>query len=415
MNVIEIISTALRSLFANRMRAFLTMLGIIIGVAAVIALMGVGQGASAAITSQIQSLGTNLLFVSPGSSSTNGVRSATGSAVTLTLDDAYALANPDACPSVALVAPEVDNFAQLAAGGQNANARFYGVTEEYAAVRNLTVVVGDFISNQQVTAQSTVAVLGATTAKDLFPNNDDPVGETVYVNSVPLRVIGVLASKGGNGMGSSDEGVYVPITTAQSRLSGGRYFRGGKVISSINIQVVSAKAMQSATEEIAAVLRSRHNIIYDDDFTITSQESMLSTMTQVTSILTVFLSAIAAISLLVGGIGIMNIMLVSVTERTREIGIRKAVGAKRRDVLTQFLAEALLLSLTGGLVGVLAGAGIAKLISGVSIGSTTLNPVVLPSSVLLAVLFSAAVGLFFGVYPAWRAAQLRPIEALRYE
>ena len=414
MNLQESIRTALGSLFANRLRAFLTMLGIIIGVAAVIALMGVGQGATAAITSQIESLGTNLLFVSPGSTQTSGVRSASGSATTLTLDDAYALADPDACPSVALVAPEMDSFAQITAGGQNTNARFYGITEEYATVRNLTVASGDFVSTLQVSAQSTVAVLGATTATNLFPDTD-PIDQIVYVNRVPLRVIGVLAKKGGSGMTSSDEGVYVPITTAQSRLSGGRFYRGGKVISSINIQVAKASLMDAATEEIAAVLRDRHNVIYEDDFTIMSQEDMLSTMTQITGILTVFLSAIAAISLLVGGIGIMNIMLVSVTERTREIGIRKAVGARRRDILTQFLVEALMLSLTGGVVGVLVGAGIAKLISGLSIGGSTLNAVVLPSSVILAVLFSAAVGLFFGVYPAWRAAQLRPIDALRYE
>jgi putative ABC transport system permease protein len=414
MNLTESFRTAWRSLFSNRLRAFLTMLGVIIGVAAVIALMGVGQGATAAITSSIEGLGTNLLFVQPGSTQTEGVRSATGNAATLTIDDANALADPNNCPAVALVAPEVDSFAQLTAEGNNANARVTGVTEEYQAVRNMSVASGDFISNQQVQAQSSVAVLGSQTAIDLFGDND-PMGQTIYANRVPLKVIGVLVSKGGTGFGSADEGIYVPITTAQTRLGGRGFYRGGRVVSSINIQVVSASLMDEATSEIGAVLRERHHITYQDDFTIISQADMLSSLTQVTQILTVFLSAIAAISLLVGGIGIMNIMLVSVTERTREIGIRKAVGAKRRDILMQFLVEAMVLSLTGGIVGVLVGAGIARVISGLSLGGSTLHAIVVPSSVFLAVIFSAAVGLFFGVYPAWRAAQLRPIEALRYE
>jgi len=414
MNLTESIRTALSSLLANRLRAFLTMLGIIIGVAAVIALMSIGRGVQAQITEQIESLGTNLLFVYPGGTSEGGVRSATGSMPTMTLDDAYALADPANVPSAAFVAPEYNSFAQVTAGGQNTNARILGVTEEYQWVRNMAVQSGDFISAEQVQAQSMVAVLGTSVVSDLF-SESDPIGQTVYINRVPFRVIGVLASKGGAGFNSPDESIVVPITTAQSRLSRGGFFRGGRIISSINVQVANRSLINSAKEEIAAVLRERHSVIYEDDFRIMSQEDQLASMTQITSIMFLFLSAIAGISLLVGGIGIMNIMLVSVTERTREIGIRKAVGAKRRDILTQFLVEAVSLSLSGGILGILAGMGIGRLISGVNVGNAVLRSVVGADSVLLAVLFSAVVGLFFGVYPAWRAAQLHPIQALRYE
>ncbi len=414
MNLIQSIRIALRSLLANRLRAFLTMLGVIIGVAAVIALLSIGRGAQAAITAQVEGLGSNLLFVQPGSTSEGGVRTATGSAATLTLDDAYALADPVNTPSVALVAPEITSFGQVVAQGQNANARITGVTEEYQWVRNAPVQIGDFVAARHVQAQSAVAVLGSQLAAQLFGEMDS-IGQTIYINRVPLRVIGVMAPKGGSGFFNPDEGVFVPITTAQRRLLGGHFFRGGRSISSINLQVAEAALMDSAVQEIAEVLRQRHRVIYEDDFRIMSQQDFLSAATQVTGIMTLFLAGIAAISLLVGGIGIMNIMLVSVTERTREIGIRKAVGARQRDILAQFLVEAVVLSVTGGVLGVLVGAGISWLISGVDLGGTVLTPVVESDAVLLAVFFSAGVGLFFGVYPAWRAAQLHPIEALRYE
>jgi len=412
--IIENIRIALRSLLANRLRAALTMLGVIIGVTAVIALLSIGRGAKAAISDQIQSLGTNLLFVQPGSTRQGGVRTATGSAATLTLDDAYALADPLNAPSVAMVAPEVVRFGQVVAQGQNANVRVIGITEEYQWVRNTLLQAGEFISTRHTQAQSLVAVLGNQLALNLF-GELDPVGQTIYINRVPFRVIGVLAPKGGTGFFNPDESILVPITTAQSRLFGSQFFRGGRTVSSINVQVIDESLMEQASQEIANILRQRHRITYEDDFTIISQEDFLSAATQVTEIMTLLLGSIASISLVVGGIGIMNIMLVSVTERTREIGIRKAVGAKRKDILTQFLVEAMVLSVTGGALGILLGTGLAQLLSGLNLGNTTLNAVVAPDVVLLAVLFSAGVGLFFGVYPAYRAAQLNPIEALRYE
>ncbi|MFQ5342642.1 MAG: ABC transporter permease, partial [Anaerolineae bacterium] len=360
MNIIESIRIALRSLAANRLRSFLTMMGVIIGVAAVIALLGIGRGAEAAITAQIQGLGTNLLFVQPGSTSQGGVRTAAGSAATLTLEDAYALTDPINAPSVALVAPEVSRFVQVVAQGQNTNVRVIGTTEEYQWVRNTPLEIGEFIAQHHVQTWSAVAVLGSQVAADLF-GEMDPIGQTVYINRVPVRVIGVLSPKGGTGFFNPDESVLVPITTLQRHLVGGRFFRGGHTISAINVQVADESLMDQAVQEIAEVLRQRHRVTYEDDFRITSQKDFLSAITQVTGIMTLFLAGIAAISLVVGGIGIMNIMLVSVTERTREIGIRKAVGARQRDILAQFLVEAVVLSVAGGALGILVGAGIGRL------------------------------------------------------
>jgi putative ABC transport system permease protein len=414
MNLAESVRIALRSLAANKMRSGLTMLGIIIGVAAVIALMGVGRGASAAIDSQINSMGTNLLFVSPGSTSESGVRTAQGSAQTLTYEDAMALADPENLPALAAVAAQVQVFGQVVYLGNNVNTPVLGVTANYGDVRNQTVDQGEFIGEANVSSKSSVVVLGANVASTLFPDGQDPVGQTVRINNIPFKVIGVLAAKGGSGMGNQDDQVIVPITTAMARLSRNRT-GSGNVISQISVQVVDPGQIDAAVEQIGAVLRDRHNIRYEDDFTILSQEDMLESATEITDILTLFLGGVAGISLLVGGIGIMNIMLVSVTERTREIGIRKAVGATRKNVLAQFLTEATILSVVGGLIGVAVGAGIASLISGLSVGSMTLQPVIAPDSILLATLFSLAVGLFFGIYPAYRAAGLDPIDALRYE
>ncbi len=414
MTILESIRSAWRSLRANRMRSVLTMLGVIIGVGAVIALQSLGRGAQNAINTQIESMGTNLLFIQPGSTSQQGVRTAVGSAATLTLDDAQAIADPANCPSVAAVAPEVDAFAQVVARGQNINVRVTGTTPEYELVRNSPVDSGDFVQQGQVDGVSAVAVLGSQAASDLF-NGDDPIEQTIYINRVPFRVIGVMKSKGGGGFQSPDDAVIVPITSALSRLTGARFSRGGRTVSSINVQVVDKKLMDQANQEIAALLRERHHVVYEDDFQIQSQQDIVQSATQITGILTLFLSAIAGISLLVGGIGIMNIMLVSVTERTREIGIRKAAGAMGRDILEQFLVESISLSVLGGALGVLLGVGIGKIVSRIPLGTLTLNALVQADSVLLAVLFSAAVGLFFGVYPAWRAARLNPIDALRYE
>jgi putative ABC transport system permease protein len=413
MNLMESARIALRSLAANKLRSSLTMLGIIIGVAAVIALMGVGRGASAAIDSQINSMGTNLLFVSPGSTSSSGVRTAQGSAQTLTYEDALALNDPDNLPAVAAVAPQVEAMGQVVYMGNNVNTRIAGVTADYGPVRNYTVQDGEFVTEAQVQAKSSVVVLGANVASTLF-EDASPVGQSVRINNITFKVIGVLTAKGGSGMGNQDDMVVVPITTAMARLSRNR-MGAGNVISQISVQVTDAKQMDAAIEQISAVLRDRHNIRYEDDFTVRSQQDMLESATAITDVLTLFLGGVAGISLLVGGIGIMNIMLVSVTERTREIGIRKAIGATKQNVLSQFLTEATILSVLGGLVGVATGAGIAHLISGVSVGTMTLQPVISMDSVLLATIFSLGVGLFFGIYPAFRAASLNPIDALHYE
>jgi putative ABC transport system permease protein len=415
MNISENIRIALRSLSANKLRSTLTMLGVIIGVAAVISLMSIGRGAQASIDSQINSLGTNLLFISPGAASSNGVRQAQGSAETLTYQDAQALNDPVNLPAVAAVAPQVQSFGQAVYRGNNTNAPIIGVTPDYQSVRNYTVENGDFISQANVTGRSQVAVLGASIAAELFTNGQDPVGQSIRINNVPFRVVGVLQSQGGGGFGSQDDQILVPLTTAMARLQRNRSGGGGDLVQQITVEAVSANQMTAATQQIEAVLRQRHHILYQDDFTIRSQQDILASANQITGIMTLFLGGVAGISLLVGGIGIMNIMLVSVTERTREIGIRKAIGATRRNVLGQFLTEATILSVLGGLIGIAVGAGIARLISGIPMGGTTLQPVVAGNSVVLATLFSLMVGLFFGIYPAYRAAQLNPIDALRYE
>lgn len=410
MNLIESTRIALRSLTANKLRAGLTMLGVIIGVAAVIALMSIGRGASAAISNQIQSIGTNLLFVRPGASSSNGVRGQEGSAATLTLEDADALKNID---GVVAVAPEVDSFGQIVYQSANMNARVLGVTPEYLDASTAVAESGEFISATNVSAKSIVVCLGSTVASTLFPEQD-PVGQTVRINNVPFRVGCVMQAKGGTGFLSQDTQVFVPLTTAQTRLGRGGRFRGGNNIDVVNIKLADTSASDAVTQQIGDILRERHRVI-EDDFTVTSQQDILSAATSVTDTLTIFLGGIAAISLIVGGIGIMNIMLVSVTERTREIGIRKAVGAKRRDILIQFLTEATILSVLGGLIGTALGWGIAAALGRVSLGNQQITPVVDPAAIILAVAFSVAVGLFFGIYPALRASALRPIEALRYE
>ncbi|MBI1800319.1 MAG: ABC transporter permease, partial [Chloroflexi bacterium] len=333
MNLLERARIALRSIAANKLRSALTMLGIIIGVGAVITLMSIGRGAQAQIVSAIQSQGTNLLYISPGATQTGGVRAEAGSAATLTLEDANALNDPAAAPSVADVAPEFGSFGQLTYQGQNTRTRVSGITPSYPAVRNVAVDNGEWISEAQVTAKATVCVLGPTTAQALF-GEGDPIGQQIKVNGVSFVVIGVTVPKGGTGFGSQDDIVYMPITTVSARLFGGGRFRGQTQVSQISVQVTDASQIQPAISQISEILRERHRITFgDDDFRITSLDDILKTFTQITDTFTIFLGGIAAISLVVGGIGIMNIMLVSVTERTREIGIRKAIGAKKRDIL----------------------------------------------------------------------------------
>ena len=414
------VRVALRALGANKLRTTLTMLGIIIGVSAVIALMSIGRGAQAQVTAQIQSLGTNLLFIRPGATKDQGVRTSAGNAATLTLDDSDAIAT---LPNVVSTAPELGTGAQMLANGQNVNSRVTGVTDNYATVRNTNVAEGDWISKAQVDGRSSVVVLGDTVAKQLFPDSD-PIGQNVRMSvggrtGTNFRVIGVTELKGGSGFGNTDDQVYVPITTVMARLFAQRTSRGAPNVSTVNVQVASEALMDDTVAQIGDLLRARHKVA-QDDFTIQSQQDFLNTFNQIAGTFTVLLGAIAGISLVVGGIGIMNIMLVSVTERTREIGIRKAVGARRRDILTQFLVEAIVVSVLGGAIGIAIGTGLAALISQVQVpgnggAPSNLQTQVGLDSVMLAFFVSAAVGLFFGIYPATRASRLNPIEALRYE
>ncbi|MGE5139693.1 MAG: ABC transporter permease [Rudaea sp.] len=401
----------MRSLGANKMRAGLTMLGVIIGVAAVIALVSIGRGMQDAVTSQVESLGTNLLFVRPGSSQQGGVRQAEGSAGTLTQEDGQAL---DGLQGIVGVAPEVDSFGQVVFGGNNTNARVIGVTPEYQDVRNFHATEGDFISAVNVSGRSLVACLGSQIVAQLF-DGQDPIGQSVRINNVPFRVQCVMETKGGTGFLSQDTQIFVPLTTAQTRLARGNRFRGGNNIDVLNVQLADASLGTSATDTISQILRERHHVTAQDDFTVTSQQDQLNALNSITGAVTLFLGAVAAISLIVGGIGIMNIMLVSVTERTREIGIRKAVGAHRKDILAQFLTEATMLSLSGGIIGTALGWGISRLMGNVNLGGATITPSVDVDAVVLAVGFSVLIGLFFGIYPALRASALHPIDALRYE
>ena len=415
MNVLQTARTALTAVTSNKMRSSLTVLGVVIGVTSVISLMSIGRGSQAAITANIESMGTNLLFISAGATMERGVRGAMGSATTLTMEDAEALVDPYLAPSVAAVAPEVSTFAQIVVGGENAYAQVAGVTPEYESVRNVPVAAGAFISSYDVQRRSLVVVLGSSIAETLF-GETNPVGQTIKINSRQFTVVGVLQSKGSTGFGSTDDMIIAPITTVQYRLSSQRTAGGEQSVQTINVQVVSADETDAAIAQISAILRQRHNITTgDDDFTITSQQETVEALKESTQVWVVFLGAIAGISLLVGGIGIMNIMLVSVTERTREIGIRKAVGAKRRDILLQFLVEAAMLSLTGGGIGVLAGWGVSHFVSGLNLGGTTITTVMSADIVILAVTVSAVIGIVFGLYPAYRAARLNPIDALRYE
>ena len=413
MNIFESMRVALRALTANRLRSALTMLGIIIGVGAVIALLSIGQGAGAAITQQVQGIGSNLIIIFPGTAPRPGQPQ--GVSAPMTLADAQALQDRVCCSAVAIVAPVYQRTAQLSYAGNNTNTSVSGITPSYESVRGWHVASGRFIDENDITLLSRVAVIGKATAKTLF-GTEDPIGKSIKINRIPFKVVGVMVEKGGASSfgGSQDDVLFVPLTTAQQRLFGSVALtpQGAPRISTVYISATSERQIDLAMAQITGVLRERHKILYQqDDFTVLSQKDLLGALNQITDILTLFLAAIAAISLLVGGIGIMNIMLVSVTERTREIGIRKAIGARRRDIMTQFLIEAVTMSVAGGILGILLGAGIGAGVNTTGVIQTTLDP----TSVLLAVGFSVAVGLFFGLYPAARAAGLHPIDALRYE
>jgi putative ABC transport system permease protein len=401
---------ALESLTSNKLRSGLTMLGIVIGVAAVIAMLSVGQGASASITGAINDIGTNLIFVmSGGQEDVKTVRP-------LTMGDARALADPLNAPSVLLVAPMIQSRVDVAAAGETRSTQLQAVTAEYQTVSNVTLSDGEFISDAQVLGRASVVVLGSDVAEKLFGTTEGVVGETVRLQGQPFRVIGVEEAKGGSGFGSQDDHVIVPLTTAQARLTA-QQGRAPDQLDMILAQAVNTDAVPQAVSEIEDILRARHRVqVGRDDFTTFKQQDILQVAAQITGVLTIFLGGIAAISLLVGGIGIMNIMLVSVTERTREIGLRKALGARRRDILIQFLTESATLSLAGGILGILLGWLLAFAIGQIAAATgNDFTPVVGVDSILLATIFSAAVGLFFGIYPASRAASLQPVEALRYE
>jgi putative ABC transport system permease protein len=419
----ENVRVALDGLLANKLRSALTMLGVIIGVGAVIALMSIGEGAQASITEQINSIGSNLIYVSAGARGMGPVEGSGGS-VSLTYDDARAIADPRNVPDAAAVAPEFGQNTQVIFGDENINVSVTGVTPEYPlAYSGIEVVNGRFIEDKDVDGRSNVAVLGYQSAIDLF-GGFDPVGQKIKVampsvgnggngGKVSLTVVGVLAEQSSSGFNDPNEAVFVPISTAQTKIFNGRDSLGEIVVGSVTVVAASEGQADAVVDEITALLRKRHDIgpSEDDDFFVMKQADMLEMASQITGIMTAFLGAIAGISLLVGGIGIMNIMLVSVTERTREIGLRKAVGARKGDILVQFLLEAVVLSVLGGLLGILLGMGLGKLVDLTGL----MNSVVTLDSVLLAVGFSAAVGLFFGIYPANQAARLNPIEALRYE
>ena len=417
MSPIDVFSSALSSLASNKLRASLTLLGIVIGITAVIVLISMGRGVQASITSQFESLGANLITVTPGSGEGGfGAFFGDGGDVnTLTLADAYALVEPGAAPSVAAVAPEIDTWARVVYGNQNDAASILGVTQAYKEVRNYTVATGEFISDIHVRDGAAVTVLGADISESLFGLRN-PVGQTVKLSGRPFTIIGVLEKQEGSFFGFLDRNLMVPLTTANDRLVGHRTSTGDIPVNTINVQASSVEAIDAAEQEIASILRLRHRITEQDDFTITAQQDAIAAINDATGVFVIFLGSIAAISLLVGGIGIMNIMFVTVTERTREIGIRKAMGAKRRDVLFQFLTEASLLSFGGGLVGLALGSLIAMGLNGQPLGDgVTLDISIGWDITALAVLVSVGIGLFFGIYPAMRAARLHPIDALRYE
>jgi len=408
--IVASIRIALRALRVNRMRSALTMLGIIIGVAAVIAMVGVGAGATARIQQQIQSIGSNLIIVMPGSISSNGVRLGSGAVASLSEDDAKAIAAE--CPSVALAAPTVRGGVQVVYGNNNWATNAQGVTPDYMTIRDYTMLSGQFFTAQDVDAAAKTAVLGETVAENLF-GDSDPTGQVVIIKNVPFTVAGVLTPKGQSPTGQDqDDVILLPISTAMQKVLGANK-ANAQAVGSLMVQAISPQAMDQAITEMEALLRERHRILpgLDDDFTIRNLTEVFQAQETSAQVMSILLGAIASVSLIVGGIGIMNIMLVSVTERTREIGLRQAVGAKTRDILLQFLVEAVTLSLLGGIIGIAVGLTASLLISHFAQWSTPVSPL----SIVLAFLFSALVGVFFGYYPARKAAYMDPIEALRYE
>jgi putative ABC transport system permease protein len=399
MDLLESFRTALDALNTNKMRAILTTLGIIIGVAAVITLLSIGNGVSNSIENEIQGIGSNLITIITDYDNSDGYPS-------LSRGDVAAIEDTYYVPSVNRVAAEVQGTQQVLRGGRETRVTVAGVSANYFSVRNLAIEEGDGMTLDDVNNSARVAVIGHTTAQDLFPDGEYPIDQSIRIRGIQYRVVGVLAEKGGLGPMSQDDQVYIPLTTAQTRLYTQRTRSGENKVDLIYAEAIDRDEMDRATEQIKNILRDRHDIAYlaEDDFTVISQTDILDAFGMIMTSLNLFLGAIAGISLLVGGIGIMNIMLVSVTERTREIGIRKAVGALRRDILMQFLIESLLLSVVGGLIGIALGFGASALIGSLS---ADLTPQVDVGTVLMSFSFAAFVGLVFGIYPAWRASSLR--------
>jgi putative ABC transport system permease protein len=407
MEYTEIIEEAGVTLTVNKLRTGLAMLGIIIGIGSVIALVSLGQSSQAAVSNQIESLGANLLTISPGSQRGGFVQGGAGSATTLTLEDAQAIASSPSVTDVTAVSPEYSRRAQVTAGGNNTNTSITGVTAIYSTIHKVNVAEGQFISDSDNVRQAKVAVIGPTVVSDLFGANADPLGQSIRISGQSFKIVGITVSKGGTGFGNQDDIIYVPLSTAQKVLF------GATSLTSIAVEAKNADVMTAAEDEIGYVLLDRHKISSptNADFSIFSQNDILNTASSITGTFTALLSGIAAISLIVGGIGIMNIMLVTVTERTREIGLRKALGAKKRNIIAQFLIESIILTFIGGLIGM----GIGILASFIISKVIGLPFTISPGSIILAIGVSGAIGILFGWYPARKAANLQPIEALRYE
>jgi putative ABC transport system permease protein len=407
MNIIEIFFESLGTLTLNRMRTGLAVLGIVIGIGSVIALISLGQASQKSVETQIQSLGSNLLTVRPGAQTTGGIRGEAGGSSTLTNADAEAISASPQITTIKNVSPEVTTRLQVVAGSNNTNTQIAGVTPTYAEVHKVTVESGSFISEQDVKSANKVAVLGPQVVSDLFGEGASAISKTIRISNISFRVIGVTASKGGTGFMNQDDMVFVSLTVAQRQLLGVTY------LNTISLEAKSPDVMTNAQNEVGYLLLARHKLSdpTQADFSIFSQNDILNTASQMTGIFTALLGGIAAISLLVGGIGIMNIMLVTVTERTREIGLRKALGANKKIVVTQFLIEAIVLTFTGGVLGIALGVTASFFLSKFLSMPFTVSP----SSLLLAFGVSGATGIVFGWYPAQKAAGLQPIEALRHE